>query len=76
MVSADLFSEAELQGMKSLIKHVEESKLGADIEHELVEVFRGKIKQAFLQCQHSGRTPALWVLFHEMVDTIKVQHIL
>ena len=36
----------------------------------IAEIFQGKIKRIFQQPDNAGRTPALWSLYHKMVETI------
>ena len=38
----------------------------------IVALFEQKFKETFKQLAEGGRTPALWVQYHQMVDVIKV----
>ena len=67
------FTDAELSAIECLINHALENQNGIDSnEFPIVDIIQSKIKSVFDKLGLAGRTPALWVLYHNMVQTIKI----
>ena len=73
----DVLTAEETEQMKNIITKMSEERLGADFQVEatsqdIVKLFQQRISDAIKGHKAAGRTPALWCLFHDMVDTIKI----
>ena len=67
------FTEEEVFSMKNVVETVNKIEDGVnDVDFPIVEAIKTKIRDIFIQCKNSGRTAALWSLYHDMVDTIKI----
>ena len=69
----DEFSETELSQMKLTVEIVAQNLQEIDTkEIPITNTFQQKIENKFSELKNAGRTPALWSLYHYMVDTIKI----
>ena len=66
------FTEKECDDMRAFMEKVADGKMGARHTDPVVAVFEKRFEEIFKQLAEGGRTPALWVLYHHMVDVIKV----
>ncbi|KAM6992309.1 uncharacterized protein LKV04_008361 [Tautogolabrus adspersus] len=66
------FSEDELGEMRTFMKKVADGKMGARHTGPIVAVFEERFEKIFKKLAEGGRTPALWVQYHYMVDVIKI----
>lgn len=71
-VMRDEFSSDELLEIKNTIKTVSDEKLGSDYQSPFLTQIIARFNQKFEKLSDGGRTPALWVQYHKMVDTIKI----
>ena len=63
------FSDDELMQMKNLITDIAiDMKVSEDNPAQIAELFQERIERQFEKLKTAGRTPALWVLHHDMVD--------
>ena len=58
--------------MRTFIENVVEGKIGARHTAPIVEVFEKRFENTFKTLADGGRTPALWVQYHYVVDVIKI----
>ena len=73
VIPQDMFSDQELSEMEKIIADLVENKRGSDFKNiPIASSFQKKIDEAFNELKKVGRTAALWALYHDMVDTIKV----
>ena len=54
--------------LMNFMKMVVDGKMGAMHTDPVVEVFQQKFDETFKRLVEGGRTPALWVQYHHMVD--------
>ena len=66
------FTEGEMSEMRSFISKVADEKAGAEHTSPIVAVFQQRFDETFMRIANGGRTPALWVQYHYMVDVIKI----
>ena len=66
------FTAEELGEMRTFMEKVADEKTGAWHTAPIVEVFKQKIEEILKRLAEGGRTPALWVQYHYMVDVIKI----
>ena len=66
------FTEEELGDMRNFMQKVADGKMGATHTNPVVTVFEQRIEETFKRLAEGGRTPALWVQYHHMVDVIKI----
>ena len=66
------FNEEERCDMRAFMEKVADGKMGARHAHSIVAVFEERFEETFKRLAEGGRTPALWVQYHHMVDVIKV----
>ncbi|KAK0144248.1 Polyserase-2 [Merluccius polli] len=66
------FTEEELGEIKTLMEKVADGKMGARYTDPVVVVFEQRFEEIFKRLAKGGRTPALWVQYHYMVDVIKI----
>ena len=66
------FTEDERGDMKSFMEKVADGKMGARHSDPVVRVFEQRFEETFKRLAKGGRTPALWVEYHHMVDVLKV----
>lgn len=66
------FTEEELVQMRTFMEKVVEGKLGAGYTDPVVALFEQRFEETFKRLAQGGRTPALWVQYHHMVDVIKM----
>jgi len=68
------FNEKELGEMSIFMEEVVDGKMGARYTApiDLFAVFEKRFEETFKKLAEGGRTPALWVLYNYMVDTIKI----
>ena len=64
----NIFTDEELSEMTT---EVAGKKMGAQHTDPLVAFFEQRFEDTFKQLAEGGRTPALWVQYHYMVDVIK-----
>ena len=57
--------------MTSLIEEVADKKMGTQHTAPIVAILEQRFEDTFKQLAEGGRTPALWVQYHYMVDIIK-----
>ena len=70
-VMKNIFTDKELGEMRLLINLVADKKMGSQHTAPIVAVFEKKFEDTFKRLAEGGRTPALWVQYHYMVDVIK-----
>ena len=58
--------------MRTFIENVVEWKMGTRHTAPIVEVFKERFGNTFKTLDEEGRTPALWMQYHYMVDAIKI----
>ena len=66
------FTEEELGEMRTLMEKAADGKMGARHTDPVVVVFERRFEEIFKRLAKGGRTPALWVQYHYMVDVIKI----
>ncbi|KAI4830959.1 hypothetical protein KUCAC02_002560 [Chaenocephalus aceratus] len=66
------FTEEELGEMRTFMEKVADGKMGARHTDPVVALFEQRFEETFKRLAEGGRTPALWVQYHYMVDVIKV----
>ena len=66
------FTEKECDDMRAFMEEVADGKMGARHTDPVVAVFEKRFEEIFKRLAEGGRTPALWVQYHHMVDVIKV----
>ena len=66
------FIEEEPGDIRTFMEKVADEKIGARYSDPVVAVFEQKFEETFKQLEELGRTLALWVQYHHMVDVIKV----
>ena len=64
----NVFTDEELSEMTT---EVAGKKMGAQHTDPLIAFFEQRFEDTFKQLAEGGRTPALWVQYHYMVDVIK-----
>ncbi|KAJ8385110.1 hypothetical protein AAFF_G00192510 [Aldrovandia affinis] len=58
--------------MRTFMEKVADGKRGARHTAPIVAVFEQRFEETFKRLAEGGRTPALWVQYHYMVDVIKI----
>lgn len=58
--------------MRTLMEIVGDGKMGARHTDPVIVVFEQRFEEIFKRLAKGGRTPALWVQYHYMVDVIKI----
>ena len=58
--------------MRTFMEKVSDERLGARHTALIVAVFAQRFEKSFKRLAEGGRTPALWVQYHHMVDVIKI----
>lgn len=71
-IMKNIFTDDELGEMRTLIEKVADGKMGARHTAPIVAVFEQRFEEIFKRLAEGGRTPALWVQYHYMVDVIKI----
>ena len=71
-IMKNTFTDEELGEMRTLIENVADGKMGARHTAPIVAVFEQRFEETFKRLAEGGRTPALWVQYHYMVDVIKI----
>jgi hypothetical protein len=66
------FTEKERGDMRTFMEKVADGKMGARHTDPIVALFQQRFEETFKRLAEGGRTPALWVQYHHMVDVIKV----
>jgi len=66
------FTEEERGDMRTFMEKVADGKMGARHTDPIVALFQQRFEETFKRLAEGGRTPALWVQYHHMVDVIKV----
>ena len=66
------FTEEECGDMKTFMEKVADRKMGARDSDPVVAVFEQRFEETFKRLAKGGRTPALWVEYHHMVDVMKI----
>ncbi|KAI4802446.1 hypothetical protein KUCAC02_020282 [Chaenocephalus aceratus] len=66
------FTEEELGEMRTFMEKVADGKMGARHTDPVEALFEQRFEETFKILAEGGRTPALWVQYHYMVDVIKV----
>ena len=66
------FTDRELTEMRTFMEKVTDEKTGAGYTSPIVAVFQQRFEETFRRIADGGRTPALWVQYHYMVDVIKI----
>ena len=66
------FTTEELGEMRTFMEKVADEKTRAWHTAPIVAVFKQKIEETLKRLAEGGRTPALWVQYHYMVDVIKI----
>ena len=66
------FTEEERGDMKTFMEKVADGKMGARHSDPVVAVLELRFEETFQRLAKRGRTPALWVEYHHMVDVMKV----
>ena len=65
-------TEEELGDMRTFMEKVADGKMEARHTVPVVAAFEQRFEETFKRLEEGGRTPALWVQYHNMVDVIKV----
>jgi len=65
-------TQEERGDMRTFMEKVADGKMGARHTDPVVAVFEQRFEETFKRLAEKGRTPALWVQYHHMVDVIKV----
>ena len=63
----DLVAEDDIRLMEEFIKQTKTEKLGADATSASTLRFEELVEEKFQECLKSGRTPALWATYHNLV---------
>ena len=71
-VMKHVFTEEEFGEMRTLMEEVANKKLGTRHTSPIVTVFEERFQETFKKLAKGGRTPALWVQYHYLVDVIKI----
>jgi len=66
------FTKEERGDTRTFMEKVADGKMGARHTDPVVAVFEHRFEETFKRLTEKGRTPALWVQYHHMVDVIKV----
>ncbi|XP_061840899.1 uncharacterized protein [Nerophis lumbriciformis] len=66
------FTEEELVGMRTFMEMVADGKMGASHTDPVVVLFEQRFEETFKRLAKGGRTPALWVQYHHMINVIKL----
>ena len=73
LLPSNAFTDEEMAAMEISVNNVSENHTGIDSNDiPIAEMLQRKIKSVFQEKNKAGRTPALWFLYHHMVDTIKI----
>jgi len=67
----NIFTDDELDEITILIEKVADERMGAQRTASIVALFELRFEETFKRVGEGGRTPALWVQYHYMVDVIK-----
>ena len=65
------FDKGELEEMEEFIKKCKQEMLGAQYTNRVIQKFDKKISKKLKEVADSGRTPFLWVTYHNLVTKIK-----
>ena len=68
----DVLSDNELECMQIYLNNIRKEKPGSEDRNEIIDKFERLLEEKFDTLKKSGRTAALWVLYHEMVSKVKV----
>lgn len=71
-VMKNAFTEEELDDMRTFMDEVADGNMGARHTGPIVAVFEQRFQETFKRLEEGGRTPALWVQYHYMVDVLKI----
>ncbi len=66
------FTVGEFDEMRTFMEKVANEKAGARHTAPIVAVFERRIEETFKRLAEGGRTPAVWVQYHYIVDIIKI----
>ncbi|CAJ1066509.1 hypothetical protein F7725_020419 [Xyrichtys novacula] len=66
------FTEEELVEMRTLMEKGVDGKMGARHTDLVVALFEQRFEEIFKKLAEGGRTHAIWVQYHHMVDVIKM----
>ena len=68
-----MFTNEELTAMERSVNNACDNQKGIDSSDiPIAEMLQTKIRRAFEPVDNAGRTPALWSLYHYIVETIKI----
>ena len=70
-IMKDLCTDEELTMLKEFLVQCKANKSGSSCTSPIIETYGRKLKEKLHQLKESGRTPALWVKYHEMVSQVK-----
>ena len=71
VVTPNMFTDTELSAMERSVNNASNNQNGIESgDIPIAEMVRAKIQSVFKQFDNAGRTPALWTLYHYMVETI------
>jgi len=65
------FTEEEHGDTRTFMEKVADGKMGARHTDPVVAVFEQRFEETFKRLADNGRTPALWVQYHHVVDVIR-----
>ena len=73
VVTPNTFTDAELSAMERSVTNASNNQNGTESSDiPIAEIVQAKIQSVFKQFDNAGRTPALWTLYHYMVETIQI----
>ena len=73
VVTPNMFTDTELLAMKRSVNNGSSNQNGIESSDiPIAEKVQAKIQSVFKQLDNAGRTPALWNLYHYMVEAIRI----
>ena len=73
VVTPNIFTDTELLAMERSVNNGSNNQNGIESSNiPFAEKVQAKIQSVFKQLDNAGRTPALWNLYHYMVEAIRI----
>ena len=73
IATPNMFTDAELSAMKRSVNNASNNQNGIESSDiPIAEMVQAKTQSVFKQLDNAGRTPALWTLYHYILETIRI----
>ena len=73
VVTPNMFTDAELSAIERSVNNAGNNQNGIESsDFPIAEMVQAKIESVFKQFDNASRTPALWTLYHYMVEIIQI----